>query len=239
MKKNKKKTDLKIIILVLCFSFLFCGSLLAIETGEIQGRVIDETGMGLPAVEITAKSPSLQGQRTVFSSKDGKFHFPLLPVGNYTLSFKLEGFATVVQENVKVRLGRVTDLKITMKLSEIKEEILVVAKTPLIDKTSTDTSFHLTSEDLEKIPAQNRTVVDVVKFAPGVTGVRMNTRYGTATEGQPSFRGEGEEGNNWIVDGLTISGVRLRNSGMIHLRECLRLSGNSSRTRSFLSSKKW
>ena len=214
MKKNKKKTDLKIIILVLCFSFLFCGSLLAIETGEIQGRVIDETGMGLPAVEITAKSPSLQGQRTVFSSKDGKFHFPLLPVGNYTLSIKLEGFATVVQENVKVRLGRVTDLKITMKLSEIKEEILVVAKTPLIDKTSTDTSFHLTSEDLEKIPAQNRTVVDVVKFAPGVTGVRMNTRYGTATEGQPSFRGEGEEGNNWIVDGLTISGVRLRNSGM-------------------------
>lgn len=187
---------------------------LGIETGEIQGRVIDESGSGLPGVEITAKSPSLQGQRIVFSSKDGEFHLPLLPVGNYTLSFKLEGFASVLQENVIVRLGRVTDLKITLKISEIKEEIVVIAKAPLIDKTSTDTSFHLSSEDLERIPAQNRTVVDVVKFTPGVTGVRVNTRRGTATEGQPSFRGEGEEGNNWIVDGLTVSGVRLRNSGM-------------------------
>ncbi len=202
------------IILTLSVFFLLVGLLLAVETGEIHGQVIDESGARLPGVEITAKSPSLQGQRTVLSSKDGEFHFPLLPVGNYILTFKLEGFASVIQENVIVRLGRVTDLKITMKPSKIKEEIVVVAKTPLIDKTSTDTSFHLTSEDLEKMPAQNRTVVDVVKFTPGVTGVRMNTRRGTATEGQPSFRGEGEEGNNWIVDGLTISGVRLRNSGM-------------------------
>jgi hypothetical protein len=194
--------------------FLFSSISFAIETGEIQGKVSDENGIGLPGVEITAQSPNLQGLRTVLTSKSGEFTFPLLPVGSYKLSFSLEGFIPVVQEKVMVRLGQVTDLKITMKLSEIKEEIVVSAKTPLIDKTSTNTSFHITSEDLERLPAQNRTVVDAVKFTPGVTGVRVNTRRGIATEGQPSFRGEGEEGNNWIVDGLSISGVRLRNSGM-------------------------
>ena len=99
------------------------------------------------------------------------------------------------------------------EIEKIKEEIVVTASTPLIDKTSTDTSFHLNSEDLERLPSQNRTVVDAIKFTPGVTGVRVNTRRGVAIEGQPSFRGEGEEGNSWIVDGLSISGVRLRNSG--------------------------
>ncbi|MFQ6109331.1 MAG: carboxypeptidase regulatory-like domain-containing protein, partial [Candidatus Aminicenantales bacterium] len=196
-------------ILLICSPFL-----LAIETGQIQGTVTDENGEGLPGVEITAKSPNLQGLRAVVSSKTGKFSFPLLPVGTYTLSFSLEGFTQVIQEHVIVRLGQVTDLKVVMKLSKIKEEVVVTAKTPLIDKTSTDTSFHLTSEDLEKIPVQNRSVVDVIKLTPGVTGVRVNTRRGLAAEGQPSFRGEGEEGNNWIVDGLSISGVRLRNSGM-------------------------
>ncbi len=195
--------------------FLFCCiQAQAKETGEIQGKVQDEGAEGLPGVEITAKSPSLQGMRTILSSKSGDFRFPLLPVGVYTLTFKLEGFAPLVQENVIVRLGRVTDLNATMNLSEIREEIVVVATAPLIDKTSTDTSFHLTSRDLERIPAQNRTVIDAVKITPGVTGVRVNTRRGIATQGQPSFRGEGEEGNNWIVDGLSISGVRLRNSGM-------------------------
>jgi len=205
----------KRIILFLIGLFFFCCVIAqAIETGKIQGKVHDGTGEGLPGVEITAKSPSLQGVRATLSSKDGEFQFPLLPVGKYTLTFKLEGFSPLIQENVIVRLGQVTDLNIVMRLSEIKKEIVVTAESPLIDKTSTDTSFHLTSSDLEKLPSQNRTVVDMVKATPGVTGVRVNTRRGTPIQGQPSFRGEGEEGNNWIVDGLSISGVRLRNSGM-------------------------
>lgn len=187
---------------------------LGIETGEIKGRVLDANSEGLPGVDISVESPSLQGVRAALSSQGGEFQLPLLPVGEYTLTFTLQGFATVVQEKVIVRLGRVTHLTVTMKPSEIKEQVTVTAPSPLIDKTSTDTSYYLSSEELEKIPVQNRTVVDIVKFTPGVTGVRVNSRRGTATEGQPSFRGEGEEGNTWIVDGLAISGVRLKNSGM-------------------------
>lgn len=207
---NKKKRMLLFLTLVV----LFWTHAWGVETGEIKGKVAEENGEGLPGVEITAQSPHLQGKRIVLSSKTGDFLFPILPVGRYTLTFTLEGFNPVVQENVIVRLGQVTNLKVTLQLSEIREEIVVIAEPSLIDKTSTDTSFHLTNKDLETIPFQNRTVVDAVKITPGVTGVRVNTRRGTATQGLPSFRGEGEEGTNWIVDGLSISGVRLRNAGM-------------------------
>jgi len=186
----------------------------AIETGQIQGRAIEESGEGLPGVRITASGPQLQGLRTVVSLTEGHFHFPLLPVGTYTLTFDLEGFNSVVLQNVKVRLGRATSVTAAMEMSELKKEIVVTAPAPLIDKTSTDTSFLLNRDELDKMPVQSRTIVDVVKFTPGVTGVRTNTRRGTALQGQPSFRGEGEEGNNWIVDGLSISGVRLKNSGL-------------------------
>jgi len=189
-------------------------SLMATETGEIHGKVVDETGEALPGVGITAESTSLQGIRAVVTSKNGEYRLPLLPIGRYTLTFTLQGFRSVVQENVIVRLGRVTTLDTIMTLSEIKEEVVVTASSPLIDKTAIDTSFYLGSEDMEKLPSQNRTVVDVVKFAPGVSGIRVNTRRGVAIEGQPSIRGEGEEGNNWLLDGLSISGVRLRTSGM-------------------------
>jgi len=188
--------------------------LIAAETGEIKGKVVDETGRSLPGVEIAAASPALQGIRTVLSSKDGDFHFPLLPVGTYKVTFKLQGFNTVIQENVLVRLGMTTTLTVIMPMAALQKEVVVTAEQPLLDKTSTDTSYRLSAADLEKIPAQNRTIVDVTKYTPGVTGVRVNTRRGTAAEGQPSFRGEGEEGNNWVVDGLSVSGVRLKNSGL-------------------------
>jgi len=202
------------IFLLFAFIFLFWALSYAIETGEIKGKVVDENGEALPGVEITAKSPHLQGIRSVLSTANGDFSFPLLPVGRYTLTFKLEGFNPVIQENVIVRLGRVTDLTVTMKISELQEEVIVIATPPLIDKTSTDTSYLFSERELEKIPVQTRNIVDVAKFTPGVTGVRVNTRRGLANQGQPSFRGEGEEGNTWVVDGLAISGVRLKNAGV-------------------------
>jgi hypothetical protein len=193
---------------------LLAANLAAIETGEVQGRVTDETGIGLPGVDIKASGPSLQGIRSAVSGKNGAFHLPLLPVGTYTLTFSLQGFTTVVQQNVEVRLGMVTTLAVPLKFSDIEKEIVVTAPTPLIDKTSTDTSYYLSAEDMAQAPVANRDVVDVTKFTPGVTGVRANTRSGLADGGQPSFRGEGEEGNAWVVDGLAVSGVRIKDSGV-------------------------
>lgn len=203
-----------IVLLYLAVFFLFPFQGFTSETGKIQGRVVDTDGEALPGVSIEARSPNLQGIRTALSTQDGDFQLPLLPVGKYTLTYNLGGFNPLIQENVIVRLGQTTSIKTTMQLLEIKEEIVVTAPTPLIDITSTDTSYHITSDDLDKMPVQNRTIVDAIKFVPGITGVRTNTRRGNATQGQPSFRGEGEEGNNWIVDGLSISGVRIKNSGM-------------------------
>jgi len=186
----------------------------AIETGEIKGKIRDEQGEVISGVQITAISPNLQGKRVLFSSQNGEFHFSLLPVGTYEITFQLGEYPPLVQKDVIVRLGRVTNLEVRMPLSRTAEEVTVTAAAPLIDKSSIDTNYYLSSSDLEKVPAQNRSLVDVVKYAPGVSGVRVNTRKGTATQGQPSFRGEGEEGNTWIVDGLCISGVRLKNSGL-------------------------
>ncbi len=197
------------LLAVLAGAYLF-----AIETGEIRGRILDEDGAGLPGVEVTASGPNLQGKRVILTSEKGTFELPLLPVGTYSLSIRMTGFDPALQENIVVRLGQVTTILVVLTPSEIRNEVTVVAKSPLIDKTSSDTSFHLSSGDLERLPAQNRTVVDAVKFAPGASGVRMNTRKGLAAEGQPSFRGEGQEGNTWIVDGLAVSGIRLRDSGI-------------------------
>lgn len=205
---------ISLIIFFFVLFFIFFAGFAEAQTGEIRGVVINEEGAPLYGVEITAQSNALQGKRSTISRTGGVFSLPLLPVGTYQLNLSLSGFNPVIQANVIVRLGQVTELKVVMKMAPIKEEMVVQAPAPLIDRTSADTSYHLTSEELEQLPAANRTVVDVIKLTPGVTGVRVNTRRGSATEGQPSFRGEGEEGNNWVVDGLSISGVRLKNSGV-------------------------
>jgi len=208
---------------------LFSGPLSAQQTGEIRGRVADDKEEALPGVAITARSPSLQGIRSALSDKNGNFRLPLLPVGTYALNFELSGFEKVIVVDQAVRLGFTVDIPVILKLAALAEEITVTAPTPLIDKTKTDNSYRLNSDELAQIPSQARTITEVVGFTPGVTGVRVNTITGggggntigvspqgiyNAETGAASFRGEGDSGNNWLIDGLSIKGAVVNDPGV-------------------------
>ncbi len=193
---------LRVIYFLLFFSVI---PLCAEQTGEIWGNIADEQIEPLPGVTITAKSPKLQGTRTTISDKEGNFRLPLLPVGSYSLTFELAGFEKLTTIENEVRLGATLSISVTMKISSVSEEVTVTAGNPLIDKTRGDNSYRLRREDLVQVPSQSRTIAEVVSFTPGVTGVRTNTITGVDT-GLPSFRGEGDAGNNWLVDGLSTKG---------------------------------
>ncbi len=199
--------------LIILGCLLCVGVVLATETGEIRGIVLDNEGAPLPGVSILAKSPKLQGIRSAVSDIDGFFRFPLLPIGIYSLTFELSGFENVTYSGYNVRLGFTSSIEIVLKVETISEEVLVIAITPLIDKKNTDNSYRLNAEELTYMPVQARTIAEIVAFTPGVTGVRADTIFGTGT-GMPSFRGAGEEGNNWLVDGLSQRGVRTNDSGV-------------------------
>ena len=200
--------------------FLAVAPLAAQQTGEIRGKITEEKGEVLPGVAVTARSPSLQGIRTAISDREGFFRLPLLPVGIYELAFELPSFEKLVIVGQAVRLGFTVDLAVTLKPAKVAEEVTVVAAAPLIDKTKSDNSYRLNSDDLARIPTQARTIAEVVGMTPGVTGSRVNTISGGANSalgaetGLPSFRGEGDGGNNWLVDGLSTKSVVYNNSGI-------------------------
>ena len=194
-------------------SVLLISSLFAVQTGEIQGQVTDQEGVPLPGVSVTAKSPNLQGTRSAVTDENGNFKLPLLPIGRYSLTFELSGFETVTYTGYEVRLGFTLSLSIVLRVAALSEEVIVVANTPLIDKKKADNSYRLNAEDIARIPSQARTIEEVVSFTPGVTGVRTSAVTGTGT-GLPSFRGEGDAGNNWYIDGLSMKGVQDNDQGV-------------------------
>lgn len=198
---------------LLIFFFLFAIPILAAETGKIRGIVLKKDSSPLPGVAITATANTLQGRRTTFSLKDGSFALPFLPPGKYALIFRLQGFAPVVVKNIRVYVGRTSFIEVKMEEITFQEEVVVEEKAPPLEKLASDTSYQISSQELEVLPTRGRDPVDITKFIPGVVGVRTSSRRGKG-RGLPSFRGEGEEGNNWLVDGLSVRGIRLANEGI-------------------------
>jgi hypothetical protein len=200
---------------------LLFGDLTAQQTGEIRGKIAEDKGEVLPGVAVTAKSPNLQGPRTAVSDRLGNFKLALLPVGTYSLTFELPGFEKLTMTGTEVRLGFTASLSVVLRATTVREEVTVVAPNPPIDKTKVDTSYRLNSGELALVPTQARTIAEIVDLTPGVTGVRANTASGGANStlggpetGLPSFRGQGDAGNNWLVDGLSTKGVSTNDPGV-------------------------
>ena len=78
-------------------------------TATLTGRVINE-GQGLPGVTVNVKSPSLQGTRTAITSVNGDFVLPILPAGDYTVTFTMSGFQTVTRQ-IKLSAAQTTPVQ--------------------------------------------------------------------------------------------------------------------------------
>jgi len=162
------------------------------ETGAIEGTVKDEQGNPLPGVTVTISSPSLMGVRTFITDAEGKFRFPALPPGEYTVKAELQGFVTVVRENIRLTTTVRLTVDLVMKPAAIAEEVTVLAKAPTIDVKSTETaSVTLANEVLRNIPYSQFTT-DIVNLAPGVVS---NVAYGSSAG----------TGIAWTVDGVNVS----------------------------------
>ncbi len=206
---------------VLSLVFLSSAAVFGQQSGEIRGHIVDLQGEAVPKVSVTARGPALQGSRASLSDPNGDFRLPLLPVGTYALTFELAGFEKVTLTGNAVRLGFTSSLSIVLKPAAVTEEVTVVAENPLIDKVRVDTSYRLDSEDLAHVPTQARTIAEIVDLAPGVTGVRANSVtggsaafWGASETGLPSIRGEGDAGNNWLIDGLSSRGGSTNDPGV-------------------------
>ena len=76
-----------------------------ITTAVIEGVVVDTSGAVLPGVEVEIRNVDTNFTRTLTTDRSGRFVALQLPPGRYTVTFKLSGFATLVQENVLVTVG--------------------------------------------------------------------------------------------------------------------------------------
>ena len=70
----------------------------------LSGRVVDQSGLALPGVNVTVASPALQGTRSAATSSNGDYIIPFLPAGEYTVTFEASGFRKL-EKKVRVQVA--------------------------------------------------------------------------------------------------------------------------------------
>ena len=176
---------------------------LAQTTGSVSGRVSASDGSVLPGVTVEAKSAALQGTRVANTNATGDYHLPLLPPGDYVVSFALSGFKNEARKNVTVSLGRDTSLDVALKPAAVSEELTVSAEAPVLDTTSTTLGTNLTTRAIETLPTA-RNYSSIVQVAPGVSS---DVNPENNDQSKITVYGSSGAENSYFIDGVNTTGV--------------------------------
>lgn len=175
------------------------------QTGTITGTAMDEQGAVIPGVTVTVDSDSLIAPRSTTTGSGGSYSHPALPPGDYTVTFALSGFQTVIQEGVRVSVARTLTVNGEMGLSGVEETVTVTGEAPVVDVRSATVQTNIEQELLDAVPTGRNPWV-MAGLVPGMVTTRVDVggSNGMQQYGMEIF-GSSATMQTFSVDGLKVN----------------------------------
>jgi len=162
------------LILILPF-FVFAGT-----TGKLAGTIKDaQTGEPLVGANVIIEGTNFGAATNI----NGEYVILNIPPGRYNVKFSFIGYETTIMQDVAITVDQTTILQIKLNPQSIQvEEIIVTARTPLIQKDVTSSISVITREEIEALPVA--TFTELLSLQAGVTGSgsNLNIRGGRSNE---------------------------------------------------------
>ena len=171
-------------------------------TGELAGRVTDESGAVLPGVTVTATQTDTAFMRSLVTDAEGNWVMPNMPPGPYRLEVALQGFRTYVQTGIVLQVGATPTLNAVLAVGNLEETVSVEAAAPVVDVRSAGISEVV--QDVHELPLQGRQVTDLIML--------VGAAVQTGTSDSRSMQG----GVNISVAGGLTFGVAYLLDGAMH-----------------------
>jgi len=175
-------------------------------TSAINGQVTDASNAAVPAANVTITNRETGLRRFVKTDEEGRFNFPQLNPGTYSVRVEADGFDPQQNDNVFSGLGQKQTVNFTLRVAQANETVEVSGAPPLINPGNANTSTNLNAPALENLPNPGGDLTYPLQFAPGAlintAGSGNDFVGGTNGFGNVEFNGLPALSNGYIVDGL-------------------------------------
>lgn len=167
-----KKLFIMILVLPL---YLYAGT-----TGKLAGEVKDAvTGEPLIGANVLIEGTSFGAATNL----KGEFVILNLPPGRYNVKVSFIGYENLVIKDINIVVDQTTRLPIALNPQTITtDEVIVTAKTPLIQKDVTSSISVITREEIESLPVKSFTELLSLQAGVAGSGSNLHIRGGRSNE---------------------------------------------------------
>jgi len=186
-----------------------------LDNVTLTGRVLDQNGAIIPGATIEATLVATGATRTTVTDDQGRYRIIQLEPGIYNLKASSAGFATQEKNELTFIAGKNVQLDLTLLPEGVKVDPVTVTAddTPAVDTTRTVVGGTVTTHEVESLPVNSRSPLDLIFTLPGVSEEALSTRdlaedrntslsNTPAESGTFSLSGGPAYSNNITIDGL-------------------------------------
>jgi hypothetical protein len=175
-------------------------------TSAIIGQVSDASGAAVPRATVTVTNKETGLRRSASTDDSGRFNFPQLKPGTYSVKVEAEGFEPQRRDAVSAGLGQKQTVDFIVRVAQAKESIEVMSEAAILNPENANTSTTLNARALEDLPNPGGDLTYPLQFAAGAlvntAGSGNDFVGGTNGFGNVEFNGLPALSNGYIVDGL-------------------------------------
>jgi len=138
-------------------------------TASINGTVVDEGGLVLPGVTVTAVHTESNRPYVTVTGGQGDYSVLAMTPGVYSVEASLVGFGVTRIEELELLIGQTAIIGITLTIGGIEETLTVTAESPLVDIRSAEVTGNVDRRQMEELPLQGRNWLEMTQFVKGIT----------------------------------------------------------------------
>ena len=136
-------------------------------TSAILGQVTDASGAAVPGATVSITNRETGMRRSLATDEEGRFNFPQLKPGTYSVRVEVAGFDPQQNDNVFSGLGQKQTVNFMLQVAQSKQAIEVTAAAPILNPENANTSTNLNAPALEDLPNPGGDLTYPLQFAAG------------------------------------------------------------------------
>jgi hypothetical protein len=184
------------------------------QNASLDGQVTDESGASVPNATITIQAAELSLTTTLTTDSSGRYAFPNLQPGTYTLRATAAGFQSYEQTNILLLANQAARIDVGLKVGNASTKIEVTADATQLNVDNGAQQEGVPPSVVNQLPllvaaGTPRNAVQFISFLPGV-----NT--GTSPQAfNARINGGLKMGDEAVMDGVSMQEGTMSQSGMV------------------------
>jgi TonB-dependent Receptor Plug Domain. len=180
--------------------------------GSIVGNVTDPSDAPVSEATVVVTGRDTGQSRQTMTNDVGGYSLPTLPAGIYDLKVTRNGFTTLSQTGIEVRLNDITRIDLHLQIGSVNQTVLVSAEAPMLQTDRSEVRSEVGSHVLENLPLPpGRNYQQVFRTLPGFSppGNAHSVPSNPARALTFNVNGASRSSNNTRIDGASSYNIQL------------------------------